>query len=103
MAAGSIVGSFIGGRLLGVVPSDRLVPAACGDFGGLGGQGVAALAAASGEWPLWIDLTRPSLPAGNGRSFSTAAVHCVVLARGCSAGAVGIGIEPFVQVPARKC
>ena len=41
MAAGSIVGSFIGGRLLGLVPGAVLFPT-LRPFGALGSQGLAA-------------------------------------------------------------
>ena len=41
MAAGSIVGSFIGGRLLGLVPNRRAAAAAGGHSGAFGGQGLA--------------------------------------------------------------
>jgi uncharacterized protein len=41
MAAGSIVGSFIGGRLLGLVPTPVLLPLR-GDLGDFGGEGLAA-------------------------------------------------------------
>ena len=41
MAAGSIVGTFIGGRLLGFVPNAVLL-SACRDLGDFGNEGVAA-------------------------------------------------------------
>ena len=42
MAAGSIVGTFIGGQLLGLVPSGALLPAAGPDPADFGGEGLAA-------------------------------------------------------------
>ena len=42
MAAGSIVGSFIGGRLLGFVPNAVAPSAACRHPGVVGGQGLEA-------------------------------------------------------------
>jgi hypothetical protein len=44
MAAGSVVGSFVGVRLLGVVPSRAAAPAG-GDLARVGGEGMAALRA----------------------------------------------------------
>jgi len=41
MAAGSLVGSFIGGRLLGLVPTRVLVPLLAVIFGAFSGQGLA--------------------------------------------------------------
>jgi hypothetical protein len=42
MAVGSIVGSFIGGHLLGIVPLSFLLPLLGGDLGAVGNQGLAA-------------------------------------------------------------
>ena len=43
MAAGSIVGTFIGGQLLGIVPTAVLLPLLAAILAILGGEGLAAL------------------------------------------------------------